>query len=178
MLSSELASQPELTNEQKLITKLVESAKQDLAKINTDQTKLQETKKARIQRLASDLDNYGVIPTHMICNFITSKLAKCPGIGREVIIRCLDAKYKNANRVASHSRSPSPSPSQLPSVSASPYTANAADWPSDFNIRDCQIESWDMYPDCIKKRWVECLIQDKRSLMQQIIELQQTQPKI
>ena len=42
---------------------------------------------------------------------------------------------------------------------------------NDFDVRDCVIESWQYYPDILKKRWLVQLLEDKKSLQRQIIEL-------
>lgn len=166
----------ELTNEQKLITKLVESAKQDLAKLEESKAKLEVSKKQRIAMLASDIDSYGLVPTEMICDFIVHKLSKCNlSITRNTVYHALDAKYKNQNRVAAVSKSKVESSlltSPSLSMPSSEFTANAADYES-FDVRDCVIESWDSYPDFIKKQWTSQLIEDKRSLQMQIVELLQ-----
>ena len=50
---------------------------------------------------------------------------------------------------------------------------NSGDY-NDFDVRDCVIESWDVYPDFIKKNWVTMLLDDKRALQRQVIELERS----
>jgi hypothetical protein len=38
-----------------------------------------------------------------------------------------------------------------------------------FDVRDCAIDSWEIYPDEIKKRWCIQLIEDKRTLQLQVM---------
>jgi hypothetical protein len=44
---------------------------------------------------------------------------------------------------------------------------------TEIDVTDCTIEQWDSYSDDLKKQWVIKLIQDKRSLQLEVIELQQ-----
>jgi hypothetical protein len=150
-------------DKEKLITRLFESAKQDL-------TKLESSKKERIQRLASELASHGVIPTDMICDFITSKLHNFPGVNRSLITKALDAKYKSKIRVEGGLKSKSKSEAKLHESLPELYIPKSTDY-DNFDVRDCQIESWEYYPDMLKKRWVIQLIEDKQSLQYEIIAL-------
>lgn len=161
-------SEPQQTNEQLLIARLFDSAKQDLSKIEI-------SKKERIQQLALELDNYGCCPTDMICDFIATKLCKFPdiGISRGFIVQALDTKYKDPARVIGglKSKGKYKDKSQLQSEPLPQlYIPKVADY-ENFDIRDCNLDSWDYYPDGLKKRWVVQLIEDKKSLQCQIIEL-------
>jgi hypothetical protein len=135
-----------------------------------DLVKLETSKKERIQRLASELDNNGVIPTDMICDFITSELHNFPGVSRSLVTDALDAKYKSKIRVEGGLKSKSKSEAKLHESLPELYIPKSTDY-DNFDVRDCQIESWEYYPDMLKKRWVIQLIEDKQSLQYEIIAL-------
>ena len=165
----------ELTNEQILIKRLIEECREDLQKLDL-------SKKARIQRLAEDLDSTGVIPTNMICDLIATKLKDC-FTNRGTITDALDAKYKNQNLARPQKNNnnttittapPNTGPeSQSSSSSVYDYDYNLTDYGACFDVRDCNIEEWNKYSDSIKRKWVITLIDDKRELQRQVIELEQ-----
>jgi hypothetical protein len=49
---------------------------------------------------------------------------------------------------------------------------------STFDVADCRLESWHTYTDWIKKNWVIRLIDEKRELQREILDLQQKIEKL
>jgi hypothetical protein len=137
------------------------------------------SKKDRIKKLAEDIDATGIIPTVMICGLIVNKLGNYFS-NHHYITQVLDAKYKNQNQSnaalnhrSNNSNSNNNQHTKGFDDSGDDITTDIIDYGKTFDIADCTIEQWDTYSDDIKKNWVIRLIEEKRELQREILELQQ-----